>query len=224
MPLSIIAAVWDFFTKSWGRYILPLLAVVGLLLFVFFKGANYQKAKDDVVLIKVTASLKHVTAVLKQQTDAINRFNNEQRLAKEQSDQVAKDLQSQLQAALNKKPTVVTVIKEVPTYVTSANSDTWSVSSGFVQLYNRSIQTGISSLGDYSPGSAGIRADSPSGIVSPVAAGIIAVNNLTCLRWRDQLVTWQQWYAAERLVVDKVNASNKIGKTETVGNLQKGTQ
>ena len=220
--LTALTAVWDFFTKSWGRYILPLLVVLGLFLFVFFKGADYQKGKDTAELTKVTATLtkttatlKQTTAVLNQQTDAITRLNNEQKLAKEKSDQVEKDLQKQLTTALNKKPTVVTVIKQVPTYVTSPASDTWSVSAGFVQLYNQSISPDFTTLGAYAPGSTGISADAPSGIVSPVAAGVIVLNNITCLRWRDQLVTWQQWYAAEQVIVNKINSANKVDQANS---------
>lgn len=214
--LAAFLAVWNFFTKSWGRYILPLLVLAGLFLFVFIKGEDHQKTKDTEQLVKITAvlksttdTLKSTTAVLKQETDAINLLNQRQRLAKEDSDKVVSDLQNQLSKALNKKPTVVTIIKQVPTYVTSPTSDTWSVSDGFVQLYNQSISPDFTTLGAYAPGSPGISADTPSGIVSPVAASVIVLNNITCLRWRDQLVTWQQWYAAERTIVDKANAAAK---------------
>ena len=122
--LTAFIAVWNFFTKSWGRYILPLLVLAGLFLFVFIKGEDHQKTKDNEQLVKITAvlksttdSLKSTTAILKQETDAINLLKQRQKLAKEDSDKVVSDLQNQLTNALNKKPTVVTIIKQVPTYV-----------------------------------------------------------------------------------------------------------
>lgn len=200
--------------RAWWKPILCLLFSAAVGVFGAYEGwthgEQHQQKNDVALLNKTTKSLQDTTAVLVKLTAVVKQQNAAAEQAKADSKKVEDDLQKKLTAALNHKPTIKTIIKEVPTYVTSSPGNGWFVTDGFVQLYNESIKEDSTALAaPYSPSGAGVGADTPTGIMPTHAATVIAYNNTQCMRWRDQLVTWQTWYASEKVIVDKINQSRK---------------
>jgi hypothetical protein len=212
--LSALTAIWTFLSTGVGKFLSILVIVLLLAAGIFYAGwthgESHQQASDTSELTSMTKSLTDTTNVLKTLTAKVVAQNQAMQAAKRDSDSMVTNLQKQLQTALNKKPTIQTIIKEVPTYVpVNSSSNGLLTSVGFIQLYNSSTQSATGLTGPYAPSSPGVSADTPSGLMPDYVASVIVYNNTTCLRWRDQLVTWQQWYAAEKIIVDKANAAAK---------------
>jgi hypothetical protein len=213
--ITALSTLWDLISGWWKpllKYGLPILLVLGALGYLFYRGMEYgenkQSATDVIALNKDTAALVRTTASLVTLTKLVVTQNTAEKAAADASKTTVADLQTKLTAALAKKPTIKTIIKEVPTYVTPAqDASRGPLSVGAVQLYDNSLQTDTGLTGAYTPSSPGISADATSTLLPSTASAVIVYNNTLCLQWRDQLITWQQWYAAEQTIVKNANAA-----------------
>jgi hypothetical protein len=84
-----------------------------------------------------------------------------------------------------------TIEKEVPVYVTQADSDRCTVNAGFVRVHD-SAWTG-------EPAGAAAESDrEPAGISLAEVSQADAFNATACLAWRDQALGWREFYEGLR--------------------------
>lgn len=86
-----------------------------------------------------------------------------------------------------------TIIERIPVYVTPEADRAVSVPVGFVRLHDAAAGGSAATLSDR----AGEPADTPSGVALSAVAGTVVGNYAQCRDWREQLIGWQDWYAAQ---------------------------
>ena len=90
----------------------------------------------------------------------------------------------------------VTLIREVPTYVSPAADRLCVVPVGFVRLHDAAASP--SEL----PAAAGGSLDAPAGIDLSAVASVVAENYGTAYSWRAEALTWRQWYRDQKAAWD----------------------
>jgi hypothetical protein len=90
----------------------------------------------------------------------------------------------------------VTLIREVPVYVTPAADDRCVIPVGFVRLHDAAAsETRL-------PATAGGPLDAPAGIDLSAVASVVATNYGTAYGWRAEALTWRRWYAEQKAAWD----------------------
>lgn len=95
------------------------------------------------------------------------------------------------------------------TYITSVGNAGCTVPTGFVQLYNLSLQEGTAYAGPTSAASLALAGtsfsayDAPSGLSLSDVARVIVVNNNAAVANRALVLGWQNWYAGVKSDYEK---------------------
>lgn len=86
----------------------------------------------------------------------------------------------------------VTLIKEVPRYVSPASDARCVIPVGFVRLHDAAA-----SASELPPASGG-PLDAPSGVDLSAVASVVTENYGSALQWRAEALTWRSWYRDQR--------------------------
>ena len=183
--LLILKELWSSPIVRWGT--LVLVAVLALHFYVEHKVSEERaiaQATLDHYAGEVLANEKIVNG-------QIDTYRGE-------ADKAKADLKDALEGIANRKATVITVIKEVPKYVT-VKADARSVASnafpaGWVYLYNLPLRTEVPTLAGSPPGDV----DAPTGLRASTVVGVAASNNAECVARGETLTKWVQWYTAAK--------------------------
>lgn len=178
--LSILAGGWKFFTGPVGRWVALAAAVLALLAGVHHhgvtKGAAREKAAQAARMDRARKDVARREARAVQITDAARAGLDRERVR----------IQTR----------TVTLIREVPTYVSPAADDRCIVPVGFVRLHDAAASA--SEL----PAAAGGPLDAPSGVDLSAVASVVTQNYGTAYQWRAEAMTWRRWYAEQKAAWD----------------------
>lgn len=161
--------------------------------------AQTQKAQDTLAGYKSSYDAWK-NATQKAQTDL-----------KDKNDAIVADLNKQIDSLnhrLNKAHKDLN--DEVARFVSAKADATCILPTGFVLLYNQTIQA------DASSGSSpvltvpsGVDADAPAGLSCTAAARILGANNLDAVKYRNALISWQRWYTDNQKAIEAYQALQK---------------
>lgn len=178
--LPILSAIWSFAKSPAGRWIALALAVLALLAGVHHHGVTQgrdgEKAAQRARVERAKKDVARREAVAVQITDQ-SRANLDREKVRIQT-------------------RTVTLIKEVPTYVTPAADDRCIVPVGFVRLHDAAASA--SEL----PAASGGPLDAPSGVDLSAVASVVAENYGTAFQWRAEAMTWRAWYRDQKAAWD----------------------
>lgn len=180
--LSFLAGAWAFLKSPWGQRLALALAVVALLFGVHHHG--YQ------------AGVAHEKAAQTKRLEAARK-----KVVKREAKAVA--ITDQARSSLARERVVIqtrtiTLIKEVPTYVTPAADARCVVPVGFVRFHDAAA-AGSPVL----PATPGGPLDAPSGVDLSAVAATLAENYGIAYDWRAEALTWRQWYKDQKAEWDK---------------------
>lgn len=175
------SGIWSFAKSPLGRWVLAGLAIVLLLFAVhdhgFKAGVAHEKAAEARRLDRARKDVARREAKAVKITDTIRAEHGRE--------------------VVRIQTRTVTLIKEVPTYVSPAADTRCVIPVGFVRLYDAAVRS--SEL----PAAAGGPLDAPSGIE---LSGLLAtdVENFgIAYQWRAEAMTWRRWYAEHKAEWDK---------------------
>lgn len=202
-----IKAVWSFLTSKVGIALVLCGALALGVWQIYAAGARSEtenaqkivadgKAKADKEVADIQAKLTALENEKKQWKSDLDAAVEKAKTA--QAD-IVDGLKSKLDALEKQKPIIKTVIKEVPKYVTVNADSQCTVTSGFVWLYDATLQT--SSL----PDSGSANADAPSGITISRVAEIAGQNNAECAERGEVIALWQEWYVKNKSLFDEIS-------------------
>lgn len=178
---AFFLGLWPFAKSPLGRWILGALAVLALLAAVhhhgFESGVAHEKAAEAARLEKARK------AVVKREKKA-ERISTDARAGLDREKVVI-------------QTRTITLIKEVPVYVSPAADARAVIPVGFVRLHDAAA-AGEAVV----PGAPGGPLDAPSGIELSAVASTVVENYGTCLAWRAEAMTWRSWYADQKTAWD----------------------
>lgn len=178
---AFIAGAWSFLTGPVGRWLVAALAVIALLVGVhhhgFKAGVAHEKAAQAERLAKARKEVAKREAKAGGITDQA-RASHGRELVRIQT-------------------RTVTLIKEVPTYVSPAADTRCVIPVGFVRIHDAAA-AGSSELST----AAGGPLDAPSGIELSSVADTLIGNYGVAYQWRAEALTWRAWYARQKAAWD----------------------
>lgn len=156
-----------------------------LLCTVFFAMHNIERAAED-----------RTKAVYEQKLQDMNtRHQLALQFLQDANDQTVVRLTTQMRAIEETKQQTLTLIKEVPKYVTQKADASCTITAGFVQLHNAALSPAPSvtlSLG--APGDV----DAATALKISTVSEIVNENYAECEARGRILALWQEWYPASR--------------------------
>lgn len=87
-----------------------------------------------------------------------------------------------------------TLVEKVPVYVTAKADASCPIPVGFVRLHDAAAAGSAAPV----PDGSGESLDAPSGLALSAVSSTLVENYGTCRQWREQVIGWQDWYAAQR--------------------------
>lgn len=122
-----------------------------------------------------------------------------------EQDQINADLTKQLAGYADQVAQLSKVKNDLSKYISKANDSGCVVPSGFMFLYNKSLQ---GSEGQYLLSvPTGAVAYAPSGLSLTDVASVFLDNNLAAQRNRELVLAWQKWYNDNAAVFKKLHAT-----------------
>lgn len=188
--IAICLVVWKFY--SWS----------------FERGAAHQLKEDEKVIATLTAerdSWKNkYTAYRSAFRTWVERSEKARKTLDEQNKATVEALEKRLKEAQKKRQTTRGLINEIPIYIPTVVD--FELSSGFVRLYNLSIEgeTGTSTPeSDQISGSFAFDVGAPSGVTLSTFATYVVDNNAECVYRGEVIRAWQDWYRDTKTQFDK---------------------
>lgn len=178
---AFLSGLWSFAKTPLGRWIGAALAVLALLAAVHHHGVGAGVAREK------AAEAKRLERARK---DVGRR------------EKKAEGISSAAHAALDREKVrietrTVTLIKEIPAYVTPAADARCVIPVGFVRLYDAAA-SGEASL----PPAAGGSLDAPSGVDLSDVLETDVWNYGAAYQWRAEALTWRAWYRDQKAAWD----------------------
>ena len=188
--IAICLVIWKFY--SWS----------------FERGAAHQLKEDEKVIATLTGerdSWKNkYTAYRSSYKTWAARSEQARKTLDEQNKATVASLELRLKEAKKKQKTTRGLINEIPIYIPTVVD--FELSSGFVRLYNLSIEgeTGTSTPeSDQISGSLAFDVGAPSGTTLSTFATYVVDNNAECVYRGELIRAWQDWYKETKAQFDK---------------------
>lgn len=181
MIAVFFSGIWSFAKSPPGRWVIAALAVMALLAGVHHHGVGSGIAKEK------AAEARRLERARK---DVARRTVK------------AEGISAAAKAGLDREKVrietrTVTLIREVPTYVTPAADARCVVPVGFVRYHDAAASEATL------PPASGGSLDAPSGVELSAVAATVAGNYGAAFQWRAEAVTWRAWYAEQKAEWDK---------------------
>jgi hypothetical protein len=196
MFLMIVKGIWSFLTSKIGVAFLIIVILAAGVWQIYEAGARSTE-KDAAE--KVATIQGKLDAFSKEKQDWKSSLDAAVKEAKDAQAGIVAGLKSRLDELEKRKPIVKTIVKEVPKYVTAIDDSKCTVNSGFVWLYNATLQANAI------PGSGSADADAPSGFALSDVASIAADNNTECYERGEIIALWQDWYIKNKTLFDEIS-------------------
>ena len=178
--LASLATIWSFAKSPLGRFLIGLMAFAAALVAIHHQGFSAGVAKEKASQAK---RLEAAKAEIAKRTVKAEGISAE---ARSSLDRERVRIQTR----------TITLIREVPTYVTPAADDRCIVPIGFVRYHDAAATEAAL------PAAAGGSLDTPSGIELSAVASTVAENYGTAFQWRAEALTWRKWYADQKSAWD----------------------
>jgi len=178
--LGILTTVWRFLAGPVGRWVVAALAVVALL-----AGVHHNGFKEG----RETEQAAQAARLERARKDVVRR----EAKAIEITDTTRAELGRE---RVRIQTRTVTLIKEVPVYVTPAADGRCVIPVGFVRLHDAAASE------TRFPATAGGPLDAPAGIDLSAVAAVVTENYGTAYEWRAEAMTWRSWYAKQKAAWD----------------------
>jgi hypothetical protein len=196
MFMLILKGIWSFLTSKIGVAFL-IISILALGVWQIYEAGARSTEKDAAE--KVAAIQDKLDALNKEKQDWKSSLDAAVKKAQDAQASIVAGLKSQLDELEKRKPIVKTIIKEVPKYVTAIDDSKCAVNTGFIWLYNATLQA------DAIPGSGPANADTPSGFALSDIAGVAADNNTECYERGEIISLWQDWYVKNKTLFDEIS-------------------
>lgn len=197
--------------KAWfyGTLVLFLALALGFLYAqwyraVYAKGVASQTALVAKANAETTKAKQDLVAYQGTYAQWVQTTKNaQQALAQANSDKVSQ-LNDEITALNQKLSKAQKDLSHVTSAFVSAQADaTCHLPSGFVLLYNQSIDPPTTGSGAVFTSPSRELADAPSGLSCSTVAELIAQNNLLAVQYRQAVLSWQAWYKANQEAIQR---------------------
>lgn len=175
------SGLWSFAKSPVGRWVVAALAVLALLAGVHHHGVGAGVAKERAAEAKRLERARKDVAKRTAKAEAISA-----------------DAQAGLERERVRIETrTVTLIKEIPVYVSPAADARCVIPVGFVRFHDAAASEATL------PAASGGSLDAPSGVDLSAVAETIAGNYGAAFQWRAEALTWRAWYRDQKAAWDK---------------------
>lgn len=202
--------LWEILTDDWGVILILVAALFlgGWQIYTLGKMSKIDEAhaivskERDAHRKEVEGLKKRIDSLQEEKKSWLQEMDDLARRADAKQKEVASKLQARIDELEARGPKVVTVIKEVPKYVTVESDAQCVVPAGFVWLHDESIKD------DPFSGSPPGDVEAPSGIALSEVARTVSENNAECAARGEVIRLWQEWYKENSLVFDELQAAS----------------
>ncbi len=223
--LTILLAIWKYvgekLSLKWlAALLMVLVAAGGCYLsykYIATEAALKQKLDDQKLIDAANHDRDTAVANFKQYKASYDLWSITAHQANQEMVASLKETNSKIEAQLNdaryRAITAEGLLKNVPKFVTPKDDLACTIPSGFVQLYNRSLElgtaSGYASGRDPFAGSPLAVTGTASGVPLSTVLSVSLYNHGVALSWRDVALGWQTWYVENKAAVDKAIAAAK---------------